>query len=118
MADRKYRYIINFTPEVPFKNTETNGKLFKLWVARGERGDAHALAMTHNYKWRPARELYDTENDPYCMNNLAENPSYTKIVKRLDKKLGAWMKKCGDRGQETEMETLKHKPSGAKGNNE
>lgn len=118
VADEKYRYIINFTPEVPFMNTEINGRLFKLWVQKGEEGDAHARAMTHNYRWRPARELYDTASDPYCMNNLAEDPAYAKEVERLNEKLRAWMKECGDKGQETEMEALQHKAPGAKGDNE
>jgi len=118
VADERFRYIINFTPEVPFQNTETNGALFKLWEQKGAEGDAHAAAMTYNYRWRPARELYDTTSDPYCMNNLAENPDYAHHVARLDRRLHRWMELCGDKGQGTEMEALKHKPAGAQGANE
>jgi uncharacterized sulfatase len=118
VADERFRYIINFTPDVPFKNAETGGKLFNLWIERGEQGDAHARAMTHNYQWRPACELYDIHADPYCMNNLAADPLYAKEVERLDKTLRRWMKQCGDHGQQTEMEALDHKAPNAKGNNE
>jgi uncharacterized sulfatase len=115
VADERYRYIINFTPEVPFANTEINGRLFKLWEQKASQGDAHARAMTRNYRWRPARELYDIASDPYCMNNLAEDPAYRKTIARLDRKLRKWMHRCGDRGQQTEMEALEHKAPGAAG---
>lgn len=40
---------------------------------------------------RPADELYDTEKDPDCINNLASDPQYASLVKELyskmDKKL-------------------------------
>jgi uncharacterized sulfatase len=108
VADSRWRYIVNFTPEVAFQNTETNGKLFKQWEQLAAQGDSHAAAMTRNYRWRPARELYDTSVDPYCMNNLADDPAHAKHVARLDRELRRWMEQCGDRGQATEMEALEH----------
>jgi uncharacterized sulfatase len=115
VADSRFRYIINFTPGVPFKNTETRSNLFKLWEKKGAGGDTHAAAMTRNYQWRPARELYDIASDPYCMNNLAEDPAYAKHLARLDGQLRRWMKECGDEGQATEMEALEHMVRGGSG---
>lgn len=70
--------------------------------------DAHAKAMTTKYQHRPAIELYDVPNDPYCMNNLAGDSKYDRTIKRLDKKLRGWMRACGDEGQATEMRALEH----------
>lgn len=105
VADKKYRYIWNLTPEATFKNTRTNSELFKKWK---EEGSAHALAMTEKYQKRPGIEFYDIENDPYCMVNLAEDPQYEAIMEKMAAELQKWMDECGDRGQETEMEAKEH----------
>lgn len=41
--------------------------------------------------FRPEFELYDLEKDPFEMNNLAGNPEYRSVVKRMDKTLKKWM---------------------------
>lgn len=40
---------------------------------------------------RPEFELYDLKNDPYEMHNLAANPEYALIVRRLDREMKRWM---------------------------
>ncbi len=105
VADGKYRYIWNLTPEATFKNARTNTKLFKHWQ---EIDTEHARRMVEKYQHRPEIEFYDVENDPYCMHNLAEQPEYRKIMKRMRKALEKWMKECGDLGQETEMKAFEH----------
>ena len=107
VSDGQFRYIVNLTPDATFQNTEVESPLFQEWK-RLARTDAHALAVTTKYQHRPAIELYDVSNDPYCMNNLAENKECTGIIKRLDKKLKQWMEYCGDEGQPTEMRALEH----------
>lgn len=108
--DSRYRYIVNLTPEATFLNMMTATPLFKEWKRLAET-DAHAKAMTTNYQHRSAIELYDVQNDPYCMNNLAENAKYSKTITRLDIELKKWMKACGDEGQATEMRAFEHMPS-------
>lgn len=107
VADKKYRYIVNLTPEAVFKNTEVRGKNFQEWLRLAET-DVKAKELTYKYQHRPAIELYDVEKDPYCMVNLANDLTYRKVISRLDKQLEAWMKACGDKGQETEMDALNH----------
>lgn len=107
VSDGRYRYIVNLTPEVSFQNTEVFTPLFKLWEQKGAT-DSHAKAMTNKYRNRPAIELYDVKNDPYCMKNLAQDKAYGKKVSELDKELKKWMEYCGDKGQETEMKALEH----------
>ncbi|HUW93037.1 MAG TPA: sulfatase [Bacteroidales bacterium] len=109
VADKKYRYIVNLTPEASFNNAESNGELFRIWKELGKT-DSIAAYITYRYQHRPAVELYDTENDPYCINNLAAKPEYSAIIARLEKSLKDWMQYCGDKGQETEMEALNHMP--------
>lgn len=35
----------------------------------------------------PAEELYNIDNDPDCLNNLADEPNYTKVKKELWREL-------------------------------
>ena len=81
--DGRYRYIVNLTPEATFQNAMTATPLFKEWKQFAET-DAHAKAMTFKYQHRPAIELYDVRNDPFCMNNLAGDTKYSNIIIRLD----------------------------------
>ena len=109
VSDGRYRYIVNLTPEATFKNVVTEQlPLYKKWEEMAAQGDAHAKEVTQKYQHRPAVELYDVSTDPYCQHNLAENADYKEIMVRLDRELKNWMKLCGDEGQATEMQALKH----------
>ena len=114
VADKKYRYIVNLTPEMTFKNTETEGKLFKRWKDLAEN-DEFAAWITDRYQHRPAIELYDIENDRYCMKNIAGLSENAPVIARLDNVLRQWMKECGDEGQPTEMKATEHQFRNAKG---
>ena len=58
--------------------------------------------MTNKYQHRPAEELYDVANDPFCLNNLIEDPRLAELKVELSRKLDEWMKSQGDKGAETE----------------
>ena len=45
---------------------------------------------------RPAEELYDLQSDPYYMNNVAEDPTYTDTLKNLSNTLMGVLEKHGD----------------------
>ncbi len=64
--------------------------------AKGELTGAAAALMEP----MPAELLYDTEADPYEINNLAdsENPEHREALIRLREILNAWMIETGDRG--------------------
>jgi hypothetical protein len=47
---------------------------------------------------RPAEELYDIENDPFEINNLAFDPNYDTILVDLRSRLYDWMAETNDPG--------------------
>lgn len=114
VADKKYRYIINLTPEATFQNTETGRPFFKHWQELAKT-DETIKWIIENYQHRPAVELYDVENDKYCLQNIANRPESKAIIERLDKALKEWMESCGDDGQATEMKALEHQFRNAEG---
>jgi len=114
VVGERYRYIWNITPHVDFKNTVNNGKdggplWYKSWVLE-TCSDTNAEAVVRKYRIRPEEELYDIITDKWCMNNLADKPEFETIKNDLRKELLKWMKGCGDKGQQTEMEAFEHMP--------
>lgn len=108
----EFKYIINFTPEVPFQNAATKSNIFQSWVARAKAGDADAADKVRRYQERPAEELYMITSDPYEWTNLADDPKYAEVKAQLKAELKAWMDRCGDKGQQTELEALDHQHGG------
>ena len=40
--------------------------------------------------------LYDLEDDPYELKNLADDPAHAAVRGQMEAKLAAWMKRTGD----------------------
>lgn len=108
VCDGRYRYIVNLTPEIEFANMMTVAEPFLSWKRVADSGDTFAREIVYRYQHRPACELYDVEQDSYCMNNIYGEKGYDKVAKRLASALQEWMTECGDLGQETELEALDH----------
>lgn len=113
VKDGRYNYIVNFTPEAAFKNTVTaqtddNGGFWASWIREAEAGNEFAKERVKKYQYRPAEELYDMVNDPWEMNNLADDPAYREKKAELRGALVSWMQIQGDLGQETEMDAKPH----------
>lgn len=104
----RYKYILNLTPEIEFQNACMKSAEFRSWEAKASGGDSDAADKVKRYRVRPGEELYDITADPYEWNNLASAPEFASVKIELKKHLEAWMKACGDKGQQTEMEALEH----------
>ncbi|MEC7906850.1 MAG: sulfatase [Verrucomicrobiota bacterium] len=106
-----FKYIWNFTPDVKFENVVTisedtkwgESTVFNSWKRKGQY-DPDAAEKVRRYHYRPEEELYFIDEDYHEWNNLADNPEYADIKRRLRKALVAWMRKVGDEGQQSEIE--------------
>ena len=82
LRDKQFKYIRNYMPHRP------NGQhLGYLWKAASVRSWQQACQQNHCNKtqqrfWqaRPAEELYDTEIDPWEVNNLADDSAYREVL--------------------------------------
>ena len=64
-------------------------------------------------KTKPQEELFDTQNDPYELHNLAEDPEYADKLKELQVKCEAWVNSFEDTGIIPELELVeKLRPAG------
>jgi N-sulfoglucosamine sulfohydrolase len=103
VRDSRYKLIRNLAPE----NVFTIGGIHKgepiaSWLEDAKSDPQLAKRVDWLFR-RPGAELYDLQNDPFEMNNLAEQPQYSSMRTALQSKLDAWMAQQGDRGLETEM---------------
>ena len=106
VSNGEYRLIINLTPEAQFQNTVVKGdNYFKNWA---KSDNPEAVKFYNAYINRPPIELYNDQEDPYNLNNLAEDSKYAKLISQLRKKLDEWMIYCGDEGLVTELEADEH----------
>ncbi len=101
VRDRRYRYVRNYRPDLGAymdlgfrKNMNTMQELLR-------RRDDETLNRAQEYWFRTAKEpeeLYDLENDPFELQNLAGDPAYRPILNRLSRELDEWIGKTGDKG--------------------
>lgn len=97
----RWKYIRNLHPEFAFTtHIDLPGKLgqrtfFETWEAAA-KNDAAAAAIVKRYHQRPAEELYDLENDPVELHNLAAGPAHLSQLQSLRAELATWMQEQGD----------------------
>ena len=103
----RYKYIWNPSHEAVFYNAVSAGPrtLLAVWAKCGER-DPHAAFLARRYQHRSAEELYDVQNDPFELNNLADDPALAEVKSGLRKELDLWMGQQGDEGIDTEMQAV------------
>ena len=51
-------------------------------------------------------QLFDLSNNPYELNNLAQNAEYTDLVEQLYNRLCAWQKDVGDPAVTNPVDTV------------
>ena len=99
--DKRYRYIRNFTPNIPYAQTIPYMEKmpimqqWRLLHSQGKLKGPQTLFFRHP---KPDHELYDLEKDPHEVNNLASSPGHQHILKRMKAALEAWMKETSDLG--------------------
>jgi N-sulfoglucosamine sulfohydrolase len=100
VRDKQYRYIRNYMPYRIYGQ-----HLNYLWLApsirsweeaylKGECNDIQSLFWNR----KPAEELYRTEEDPWEINNLADDPQYKEVLERMRRANRAWTARIFDTG--------------------
>lgn len=102
IQDKRYKLIVNLTPEVDYfekhlMNLRNRRQVWASWMESAET-DAVAKELSDRYVKRPAIEFYDLKNDPWEMNNLADNKKHAKRIAVMKTELEKWMLQQGDKG--------------------
>jgi uncharacterized sulfatase len=104
---RQWKYIRNLQPDAQHathidlgKKIDGNG-YWRSWLEKA-KADPAAAAVIRRYHHRPAEELYNVQNDPHELRNLADQPAHSSTVRDLRASLNAFMHEQHDNGVATE----------------
>jgi arylsulfatase A-like enzyme len=98
VRDKKFRYIKNYMPYRPHGQHLEYLWLapsIRSWEAAYKNGECNEIQSQF---WLPkaAEELYDTENDPWEVNNLAGDPAYADVLQRMRNECTQWILRVRD----------------------
>jgi len=85
VRDKKYRYIRNYMPHKIYgQYLEYLWKAPSMgsWEAAYKAGTLNAVQKKF-WETKPVEELFDVDADPHNVNNLADDPKYAAILKRM-----------------------------------
>tara|TARA_R110000850_G_scaffold42902_7_gene110042 strand:- start:2453 stop:3928 length:1476 start_codon:yes stop_codon:yes gene_type:complete len=106
---KDFKYIRNFLPNRPYLQPCAYKDKKAILLALREAYKDEALNATQRLLFRdvrPAEELYDVNEDPFEINNLAGDPAYTDKLAELRERLEVWMVETDDKGREPESEEM------------
>ena len=114
--DKRFKYLRNYYPErgyyLPVVYREQMGAMQSLLKGRDQGTLTDAQAQWFR-KTKPAEELFDTEVDPYELNNLADDPAYADKLVELRTATDEWLDRVGDLGAVNEIELVQRFWGGA-----
>ncbi len=100
---KQFKYIKNYIPEKPY--TQYNrykdayypvSRLMNHLHKQGKLTPEQKVFMADT---RPPEELYDVQNDPHELHNLADDPNFQTVLQEMRTRLEDWIQATGDRGQ-------------------
>ena len=100
VRDRKFRYIRNFMPfRIYGQHLDYlfNAPSIRSWEEVYKAGKCNAVQSVF-WNTKPVEELYDMENDPWEIHNLAADPAYRDVLESMRKALTHWMIEIKDVG--------------------
>jgi arylsulfatase A-like enzyme len=108
VTGKRFKYIRNFKDDRPFMQPQYRDKEqfmqdIKSYYKAGKMNAAQRFMMAEN---RVPEELYDLENDPHEIRNLATDPAYADVLEEYRSVLQEWIKQTGDKGQTDESVQL------------
>ena len=101
IVTKRFKYLKNYLTDRPFmqpsyKDPWQVSKDFRRLMAEKKMNEVQKVFFSDK---RPAEELYDLENDPHEIHNLATDPKFKAELNRHRKLLAEWIQETGDEGQ-------------------
>ena len=102
----RFKYLRNYLTDRPFmqpsyKDPWPVSIRFREMMANNEMNETQLIFFGPE---KPSEELYDLENDPHEIHNLADDPAFQKDLKQHQQFLNTWIEDTGDQGQTTESD--------------
>ncbi len=113
VRDKKYRYIHNYMAFRKYgqhQNYLWNALSVQSWEEAYNEGKCNS-SQSIFWNEKPNEELYDVVNDPWEINNLANNPDYNDVLLRMRNENRKWVSSIHDAGFIPEAELVKNTSS-------
>jgi len=107
VRDQRYKYIRNYEPfktYYQYMNTPEGGATMREIRKAQQKGNTSEGVAQFLVSEKPEEELYDTQNDPHEMHNLAKKPEYREVLDRMREKHLDWVLETRDLGLVPEAE--------------
>jgi len=103
VRDKQFKYIKNFMPQRPYMQhnayKQRQYPVFSLLQVLHKQDKLTKTQELFMAEQRPVEELYDLQNDPYEINNLADDPQYRDKLTEMRNALKTWIIETGDKGE-------------------
>lgn len=114
IRDKKFRYIKNYNPHRIYGQYISylwRAPLTKSWEEEYKAGRLNEI-QSQFWNQKPAEELYDSVNDPWEVNNLADDPQYKDVLQRMQQACRNWLLEIRDSGFLPESEFVEISKTG------
>ncbi|MDA7916246.1 sulfatase-like hydrolase/transferase [Verrucomicrobia bacterium] len=101
VRDNRFKYIRNYEPLktwYQYMNTPEKGSLMKELRIMHEAGKLNEVQSRCFGATKQVEELYDTQADPHEINNIADDPKFQDVLKRMRAAHLKWVKDTRDLG--------------------
>lgn len=99
--DRRWKYIRNYEPDRTYaQHIDYMDKMpaMRDWRRLAAEGQLEGGQRNWFAESKPIEELYDTEKDPWELENLASLPQYADRLGRMRRATESWQQRIGDTG--------------------
>ena len=100
VTSRRYHYVYNAIPERKYCPVDMDRPWLTAWKEVKETHEKGNLSELHERLYfklpRPAFELYDLQEDPFQLNNLAGSKATVEIERELRIQMDRWMVRESD----------------------
>ena len=98
VRSERFKYIRNFYTDLPLTPSAdgVRSPMFQEMIKLRDAGKLKPHQMTCFITPRPKEWLFDCNADPHELKDLAHDPKYATVLKRMRGALGAWQKATGD----------------------
>ena len=110
VSDGRFNYLRYYLPQLPFYQNiryRLQNPLMPHLLKLRDEGKLNAAQMNWFRPSKPDEELFDTQTDPFELNNLATNPQYAAKLKELKAAHEKWLKDYKDWGAMPEMDMVR-----------
>ncbi len=101
--DRRFKYIRNYMPQLPYFHHQHISYMYEMptmrvWQRLADQGKLTGTAAIFMASTKPMEELYDTDADPWEVNNLASSSQHRLTLERLRAECRRWQTEIIDLG--------------------